>query len=78
MAKTPKTGRASIFRGKANGVRYQGIVTSLGARKLEEHRARLRALYRSVKGHDPSVVSDADVIEFLARGDEDTRKYLGG
>jgi hypothetical protein len=75
MAK-PKTGRASIFRGKENGVRVQGILTRAGGKAFERRRAELAKLHRAVTGETPAVVSDADVIEFLAVGEELTRYYL--
>lgn len=77
-SRTPATGRASIFRGKANGVRVQGILTREGGKQFEAARGELAALYRAIKGVKPTVVSDADVIEFLARGQANTEAYLEG
>lgn len=69
-------GRASIFRGKDDGVRIQGLITRRGGEYFELHRERLRKLYRRVMGQDPTTVSDADVIEYLSRGPVDTMQYL--
>lgn len=65
-----------MFRGKDDGVRVQGILTSTGGAKFETARARLAALFRSTVGRDPGPVSDADVIEYLARGEQGTAYYL--
>jgi len=69
-------GRASIFRGKEDGVRVQGIITAIGGDKFEQHRDKLRALYKRIMGQEPTTVSDADVIEYLARGAVETLHYL--
>lgn len=76
MAKTPKMGRHSIFRGKEDGYRVQAIITKVGGTKFEQARAQLTLLYGRVVGVNPASVSDADVVEFLARGAEDTERYL--
>ena len=68
----PATGRDSIFRDKAGGDRYQGIVTKTGAQRFEAARSRLAKL----ANRDPERVSDADTIEYLARGDAETVVYL--
>jgi len=69
-------GRESIFRGKEKELRVQGLLTQDGSKAFERGREALRTLYASVMGREPSVVSDADTIEFLARGASDTRVYL--
>lgn len=74
MAKT--RGRASIFRGKEHGVRVQGIITKTGGQKFESERKALATLYEAILGRAPTGVSDADVIEYMARGGVDTRRYL--
>lgn len=71
-------GRASIFRGKEHGTRIVGIITERGATAFEMSRARLSALFANVMGEKPTHVSDADVIEYLTRGEEPTRRYLEG
>lgn len=71
-------GRHSIFRGKKNGVRVQGIITKIGGVKFEAAREQLGLLYFRVRGENATVVSDADVIEYMARGAAETRKYLEG
>lgn len=70
----PTTGRASLFRGKQGGMRVQGNLTKIGGQCFEQARGRLKKLYRSVIGTNPKTVSDADTIEYLARGEDDTRK----
>jgi hypothetical protein len=75
MAKT-QIGRASIFRGKENGVRVQGVLTKTGGQAFERKRVELARLYRQVKKRKPKVVSDADVIEYMALGEEATAVYL--
>jgi hypothetical protein len=72
MAKIPTVGRASIFRGKEGGVRVQGIVTKRGGEAFEDARARLA----QIAFRDKDSISDADVIEFLARGVRETRQYI--
>lgn len=71
-------GRWSIFRPKVNSKdhRYQGIVTKEGRHAFELSRRELGALYRNIMGRDAVNVSDADTIEFLARGPLETRNYL--
>ncbi len=76
MAKRPAIGRASIFRGKEDGVRVQGILTKHGGRMFEQRRRELADLHRRVTKRVPTVVSDADVIEFLAIGEDATTVYL--
>ena len=75
MAKA-KRGRASIFRGKDGGIRVQGIITKIGGTKFEAARSQLSQLYFDVHGAWPKTVSDADVIEYMARGFAGTRSYL--
>ena len=65
-------GQPSIFRNKKGGDRLQGIVTPEGSRRFEMARRRLAKL----AGREVEHVSDADVIEFLVRGDEATRAEL--
>ena len=67
------TGRRSLFRGKAGGSRYQGVLTPVGSREFESARKRLARLV----GREAEGVSDADVMEFLARGEANSRKALG-
>jgi hypothetical protein len=76
MPKAPHRGRHSIFRGKDGGIRVQGIITRAGGHRFEVAARRLERLYRDVVGAKPATISDADVIEYLARGDDDTRAYL--
>lgn len=68
----PATGRDSIFRHKEGGDRVQGVITKIGSEKFEAARGKLGKLAKRDRQH----VSDADTIEYLARGEADTRKYL--
>jgi hypothetical protein len=74
MAK--RKGHPSMFRDKADGVWINGRITKAGARAFDRARRRAAGLYEQVHGHEPSGVSDADTIEFLARGPEATRLSL--
>jgi hypothetical protein len=84
MSKRKKQGlgRPSIFRGKVaddgtlqdGAKRVQGVITPVGTRRFEQSRARLAKL----ADLEVEQVSDADVIEFLARGETNTRRYLAG
>lgn len=71
-------GRWTIFGPKVNDTKHrvQGILTADGLAAVERGRAQLRAIYKSVMGRDPVKVSDADAIEFMARGELETRAYL--
>jgi hypothetical protein len=69
-------GRASIFREKDGGDRVQGVITRRGAQAFEWKRQELAALYERIMGRAPTTVSDADVIEFMARGEKETKLYL--
>lgn len=53
-------------------VRIQGVISKPGSVKFEQARKTLAKLV----GWVPSRVSDADTIEFLARGRQETLKYL--
>jgi hypothetical protein len=82
MAKT-RNGRASMFRGKAHGLRVQGLLTKAGGVEFERARKDLERIYVEVTGQTHSTrtgekirASDADVIEFLARGEVNTRRYF--
>lgn len=63
-------GRVSIF--EKDGRKYQGIVSAAAGVKFEAARKRLAEL----AGWADRTVSDADTLEFLARGEADTIKYL--
>ena len=75
MPKRPTTGRVSVFRGKEDGVRVQGVLTRRGGQRFEGCRQELAALYMKVCGRG-IVPSDADVIEYLSRGNGETEHYL--
>lgn len=65
-------GRDSIFRDKEDGARVQGIITKIGKTAFEDARVKLALLAH----RPPDRVSDADTIEYLARGERETKKYL--
>ena len=75
MAKT-RMGRWSMFRDKLHGEKVHALITKFGKRAFETRRQQLARLYREVMGEDAPRVSDADVIEFLARGELRTRQYF--
>jgi hypothetical protein len=66
-----RRGRPSVFRDKDGGYRFGGDLTKHGAERFETHRRRLAQLAPHVKNP-----SDADVIEYLARGEENTVAYI--
>jgi len=70
----PKTtmGRRSIFRDKIKDSKYrvQGLLTKVGSAEFEAARRRLAKLA------DCDTASDADTIEYLARGEPNTRAYI--
>lgn len=68
-------GRPTIY-GRADGMRVQGTLTKEGEREFEQHRTALKLLHRHIMGFDFEPVSDANTIEFLARGVRKTTKYL--
>lgn len=72
--RTPTTGRVSIFRNKNRKNRVQGLMSDVGKREFELARKRLARL----AGWQSTKVSDADTVEYLARGHEATRVYLKG
>ena len=61
---------------KEAGDRLQGDITSEGAKYFERARKRLAFIYRQCVGVRAPNVGDADTIEYLARGYENTRAYL--
>lgn len=62
----------SVFapKNKKHHITVAGM-TDAGARAFERARQRLQKLSKV------SRVSDADTVEYLARGEEETRKLLG-
>lgn len=77
MAKGTKQGKdgwPSIFRDKKGGDRVQGQITPIGSLRFERARKRLGKL----ADRDVEHVSDADTIEYLARGEQETLDYLTG
>jgi hypothetical protein len=69
-SKKSKMGRPSIFQDKTE--RIQGAVTKIGRRRLNDARGELAI----IAGWTATDVSDADAIEYLARGKEETIAYL--
>ena len=71
-----KRGRRAIFPGKSSpgADRVQGVLSPVGSKAFEQARARLAAMTQ----REPEQVSDADTIEYLARGENATRKLLEG
>ena len=63
-----------MFRGKQGGKRYQGNLTKIGSREFETMRRRAQILFHAVTGFEVKA-SDADTIEFLARGEADAKDY---
>jgi hypothetical protein len=51
-------------------------MTPAGLKAFEQARRELGKLYAAVTGRTIAQVSDGDTVEFLARGAEETRKYL--
>lgn len=71
---TKPMGRPSIFRDKRGGMRVQAIITKIGKQKFLAARSRLAEMAK----RKVSQVSDADVVEALSRGWEETEAYLKG
>ena len=66
-------GRPCIFRGKRRGHNEDvvwGLLTQAGMRDFQRHRRRLARL------SGLAVPSDADVIEWLVRGEVASARYL--
>lgn len=74
MAQTTngRMGRPTIFRDKEDGDRVQGIISKRGSTCFENARHELARLAKL----EARQVSDADTIEYLARGEQETRRYL--
>lgn len=69
---TKPGGRPTIFTPKTGApVRAQAL-TIAGSKRFEAHRRRLAKL----AGWEVEAVSDADTVEFMARGEQDTIDYL--
>ena len=69
-----KMGRPSLFRDKRGGLRVQAIIGRVGKQKFLAARARLAEIAkRKVRQ-----VSASDTVEFLARGEAETIRYLNG
>lgn len=69
-------GRFSIFGDKSTGRDIHGIISYMGAIAFKRAEKRLSAVYEDVMGRKPASVSEADVVEYLARGEAETRLAL--
>jgi len=70
-----RMGRPSIFTPKDwkdPETRRQGIMTKVGVVAFEKARVRLAKLV----GWESTRVADGDVMEYLARGEAETKAYL--
>ena len=67
--------RTSIF-GEKDGDRVQGELTSVGSADFEHARSKLADIVFKIAGVRPKSVSDGDTIEFLARGEAETKVFL--
>ena len=76
MAKS-SFGRRSIFRNKDLTRQKAGHTTRVGTARFEAARVRLKIL-AVLYGVQVEKIGDGDVIEFLARGEANTRAYLAG
>ena len=76
MAKKPLTGRRSMFRGKKGGKRLTLLMTKTGGRFFNARRKELAQFHHAVTGRHFKHPSDADVVEFMARGLWNTETYL--
>ena len=68
MAPRNQGGRPSLYPGKAGGMRVQGCLTRRGGLAFDTWRAWLAVTKARTS------VSDADVIEYLARREKPIRK----
>lgn len=65
-------GHPAIFRGKDRTKPLRAFLTEIGKAKIEEARKRLAKLAK----WKVSDVSNGDVVEYLARGEQETIAYL--
>jgi len=72
-----RMGRPAVFRDKVKDVKHRvvGFLSSTGRTSFERERKRLGMMYQEITGREISI-SDADTIEYLARGSDATRLYL--
>lgn len=66
----------SMFGPKGGGRWISGEISPKAAKLFDKKRGEVIALYRAVHGSEPWTVSAANVVEFLLRGPEDTRKVF--
>ncbi len=67
-----RMGRPTLFEKNGKGYRKQGYISHQGDVCFEAWRDRIADLMQ----RDRKLISDADVIEFLARGEQESRRYL--
>lgn len=65
-------GRPCIFGDKSDGARIQGVLTKRGGQEFEWLRQELAALYKRIVGREAAAISDADVVEWQIRGEQET------
>jgi hypothetical protein len=76
MSNVAVMGRPSLFaRDPKTKRRVQGYLSEAAATKFDAQRARLASIARQETGQSWEV-SDAETLEFLCRGEKDTRRYL--
>jgi hypothetical protein len=65
-----------MFPGMVDGKRVQGMLTKQAGGLFELERNALGELFRREFGYDAPIVSDANVIEYLVRGERGTAVHL--
>lgn len=68
--------RLSVFQGKDQDARIQGLLTGRGMQFFEAARRRLHDLYKRHTGREIENISDGDTAEYLARGEQNTIRHL--
>lgn len=71
-ARRAAEGTSAIFKDKQGGDRIQGTITKVGSQRFEAARRRLARL----ANREVERTSDADTVEYLARGEAATIAYL--
>lgn len=66
----------SMFGPKGGGLWISGEISPTAAKLFKKKRGEVIALYRAVHGAPPKTVSASNVVEFLLRGAEETRKVF--
>ena len=77
MTKKKKSGRPSLFAsGHVKEYSVRGRLTQTAGAAFEHQRDCLRDLYLEVTGTMVDTISDAEVLEFLVRGTQNTRAFF--